>query len=120
MSFPHGVMRTLERVHPTPLYECLVSLLIALCLWQLGSPKLRARVPLGAVCAWGLISTGAMRFMVEFIRANPRLLLGLTEAQMSSIVSIIVGIVLLRSRGLRHPALLQSCLSSSPARSPRP
>jgi phosphatidylglycerol:prolipoprotein diacylglycerol transferase len=41
---------------------------------------------------WYLIFAGAARFCVEFIRLNPRLLLGLSEAQLISLVMIAIGI----------------------------
>src|ERR1700758_3148127 len=37
MSFPNGLVPTSERVHPTPIYELLVALLIAAYLWRRGS-----------------------------------------------------------------------------------
>src|SRR5213078_4842872 len=40
MSYPHGEVPTTERVHPTPVYETLVGLVIFAILW-----RLRARVP---------------------------------------------------------------------------
>ena len=37
MSFPNGLVPTTERVHPTPIYEFLVALLITWFLWRLGA-----------------------------------------------------------------------------------
>ena len=37
MSFPNGIVPTTERVHPTPIYEFLVALLIFWILWRLGA-----------------------------------------------------------------------------------
>ena len=36
MSFPHGLVPTTQRVHPTPIYELIVALLIAGYLWRRG------------------------------------------------------------------------------------
>jgi phosphatidylglycerol---prolipoprotein diacylglyceryl transferase len=41
-----------------------------------------------------LVLTGVARFLVEFIRINPRSFLGMSNAQTASLASTIVGIVL--------------------------
>ncbi|MGB7351879.1 MAG: prolipoprotein diacylglyceryl transferase family protein, partial [Candidatus Acidiferrales bacterium] len=47
------------------------------------------------VFAWYLILTGVARFLVEFIRINPRSFFGMTNAQTASLASIILGVALL-------------------------
>ena len=47
MSFPNGLVPTTQRVHPTPIYELLVALLIAAYLWRRGA-KSGARLPVWA------------------------------------------------------------------------
>jgi phosphatidylglycerol:prolipoprotein diacylglycerol transferase len=42
-----------------------------------------------------LILTGAARFLIEFIRINPRSFFGLSNAQTASLASIIMGVILL-------------------------
>lgn len=49
----------------------------------------------GLVFSTYLILTGIARFLVEFIRINPRSFLGMTNAQLGSLCSIIGGMVLL-------------------------
>lgn len=93
MSFPNGVVPTTERVHPTPIYEFLIWMLIAMILWQLGKKTLGGEAPGRAFCAY-LILTGVARFLVEFIRINPRSFLGMSNAQTASLISILLGIVL--------------------------
>jgi len=44
-------------------------------------------------CAY-LISTGVARFGIEFIRINPKSFLGMSNAQTASLVSILLGIIL--------------------------
>jgi phosphatidylglycerol:prolipoprotein diacylglycerol transferase len=44
-----------------------------------------------------LVLTGIARFLVEFIRINPRSFLGMSNAQAASVVSVIAGIVLFLS-----------------------
>jgi phosphatidylglycerol:prolipoprotein diacylglycerol transferase len=97
MAFPHGVVPTYVRVHPTPLYECALSLIIASALWHRGSPTRRPCAAPGEVFALALIWSGIARFLVEFIRLNPRTLWGLTVAQCIALVSIAAGIGLLRA-----------------------
>src|SRR5215475_6839137 len=94
MSFPNGVVPTTERVHPTPLYEFLIWMLIAVILWRIGKKALNAEAT-GKVFSYYLILTGVARFLIEFIRINPRSFFGMSNSQTASLVSIIVGIVLL-------------------------
>ena len=83
------------RVHPTPIYEFVVGALIAWFLWRRGAQRLRERATPGAILADYLVLTGVARFLVEFIRINPRSAFGvLTNAQVVSLLSIIAGVVL--------------------------
>ncbi|PYT85604.1 MAG: diacylglyceryl transferase [Acidobacteria bacterium] len=93
MSFPNGVVPTTARVHPTPIYEFLIWMLIATILWQLGKKTLGGEAPGKVFCAY-LISTGVARFGIEFIRINPKSFLGMSNAQTASLVSILLGIIL--------------------------
>lgn len=94
MSFPNGVVPTTERVHPTPIYEFLIWMLIAAILWRVGKEALSGEAA-GRVFSYYLILTGVARFLIEFIRINPRSFFGMSNAQTASLVSIILGIVLL-------------------------
>ena len=94
MSFPNGIVPTTERVHPTPIYEFLVALVIFWILWRLGERALKLNAPNGIVFAAYLVLTGIARFLVEFIRINPRSFYGLTNAQAASVVSIVAGVML--------------------------
>ncbi len=156
MSFPHGLVPTTQKVHPTPIYELIVAILIFWWLWNVGGRqvKLRShlqallkgktvksatvvatsrpatpetlalledarrhpmkhewqqwrlrmeartgrlwyRPPIGMVFAEYLILTGVARFLVEFIRINPRSFLGMTNAQTAALGSIILGVILI-------------------------
>ncbi|HLW82812.1 MAG TPA: prolipoprotein diacylglyceryl transferase [Candidatus Acidoferrales bacterium] len=53
------------------------------------------RPPMGMVFAQYLILTGIARFLVEFIRINPRSFFGMTNAQAAGLASILLGIVLI-------------------------
>jgi prolipoprotein diacylglyceryl transferase len=95
MSFPNGVVPTTERVHPTPLYEFFIWLAIAAFLWHMGTKTLRGPKAKGEIFCNYLILTGIARFLIEFIRINPRSFFGMSNAQTASLVSIVLGAVLL-------------------------
>lgn len=94
MSFPRGTVPTTARVHPTPIYELIAACVIAVVLWKLGKKQLSSvgpTEPPGFVFSIYLMTTGAARFLVEFIRINPRSFLGMTNAQLGSLISIVAG-----------------------------
>src|SRR5216683_6401959 len=95
MSFPNGVVPTTQRVHPTPLYEFFIWLVIAAVLWRMGKKTASGARPSGEIFCGYLILTGAARFLIEFIRINPRSFFGLSNAQTASLVSIVIGAILL-------------------------
>lgn len=80
-------------VHPTPIYEFLIWMLIAVVLWRMGKKALSGEAP-GKVFRAYLILTGVARFLMEFIRINPKSFFGMSNAQAASLVSILVGIIL--------------------------
>ena len=90
MSFPNGIEPVFVPVHPTPLYELFAGLAIGWWLWRrAGKPY-----PTGLILGQYLILSGLARFLVEFIRRNPKILWGLSNAQLASAGSVIAGIVL--------------------------
>lgn len=115
MSFPHGLVPTDPgvRVHPTPIYELIVALLIAWVLWRRGAPE-RPK-PVGQLTGEYLILTGLARFLVEFIRINPKIYLGMSNAQVASIGSVIVGAGLI-VWAKKRKALLSRQHAASPVR----
>lgn len=100
MSFPNGLEPTLERVHPTPLYEFAAGLLIGWWLWIRG----RKARPTGWILGEYLVLSGIARFLVEFIRRNPKILWGLSNAQLASAGSVLAGIALI-CWAARRPAV---------------
>jgi phosphatidylglycerol---prolipoprotein diacylglyceryl transferase len=89
MSFPNGLVPTTQRVHPTPIYELIAGLLIGYYLWLRGAkPK-----PLGQITGEYLILSGIARFLVEFIRINPKVYWGMSNAQLASLGSVVAGAV---------------------------
>jgi len=95
MSFPNGVVPTTERVHPAPLYELLIWSAIGWLLWRLGARFLKRPGHAGEIFCYYLILTGVARFLVEIIRINPPWILGLSNAQVASVGSVIAGCALL-------------------------
>jgi phosphatidylglycerol---prolipoprotein diacylglyceryl transferase len=97
MSFPNGVVPTTERVHPAPLYELIIWCAIGAFLWHMGTKALKAGKSgsaKGEIFCNYLILTGVARFLVEIIRINPVWILGMSNAQVASVVSVIAGSVL--------------------------
>jgi phosphatidylglycerol:prolipoprotein diacylglycerol transferase len=92
------------RVHPTPAYEFLVGLLITYLLWKLGEKALAGKLSPGSVLAGFLILSGLARFLVEFIRINPRVFMGMSNAQVASLLSLICGVALWIYLAVTHPA----------------
>jgi phosphatidylglycerol:prolipoprotein diacylglycerol transferase len=91
MSFPNGIEPTFVRVHPTPLYELAAGLAIGAWLWWRGGKKRGT----GAIVGEYLLLSGIARFLVEFLRRNPKVLWGLSNAQLASAGSVLVGIALI-------------------------
>ncbi len=98
MAFPNGLVPTSCRVYPTPLFELFIAIAICWLLWRLGRRHLTTQSSHGSaglIFAMYLILTGLARFLVEFIRINPRSFLGMTNAQVASLVSILAGSALI-------------------------
>jgi phosphatidylglycerol---prolipoprotein diacylglyceryl transferase len=85
--FPGEVVPIDIPVHPTPIYEFLYALVIFAILWKL---RLQPRA-FGWLFFVYLALQSVGRFVVEFIRLNPPVLLGLSEAQLIAVVMFIVG-----------------------------
>jgi phosphatidylglycerol:prolipoprotein diacylglycerol transferase len=94
MSFPNGVVPTTERVHPTPLYEFFIWMLIAWVLWRIGARAVATKKSVGLVFCGYLVLTGIARFLIEIIRLNPRSFFGMSNAQAASVASVLLGLVL--------------------------
>ncbi|HEY8001482.1 MAG TPA: prolipoprotein diacylglyceryl transferase [Solirubrobacterales bacterium] len=86
MAYPDGTVPTDVTVHPTPIYETLTMGLVTYALW-----RLRTRFQPGLLFALYLVLAGAERFLVEFIRRNDDVALGLTQAQLLSVAMIVAG-----------------------------
>jgi phosphatidylglycerol:prolipoprotein diacylglycerol transferase len=93
VAFPEGLPPTTVRVHPTQLYEALALMPIA---WLLFRWRRRG-VPDSAVLGAYLVMTSTVRFLIEFIRINERVALGMTVAQWASLGLVAAGLWLLRA-----------------------
>lgn len=84
IAFPQGAPPTLDKVHPTQLYESAWLFGVTAFLWARRdkSPRLWAEY---------FMLAGIGRFAVEFLRVNPRVVLGLSEAQIISLALFTVG-----------------------------
>jgi phosphatidylglycerol:prolipoprotein diacylglycerol transferase len=100
MAYPNGTVPTDRTVHPTPIYETLAMGLGAWMLWQL-----RDRFRLGVLFAIYLTYAGAERFLVEFLRRNSDVALGLTSAQLESLGMMLAGAVWIAVVRRRHGSL---------------
>jgi phosphatidylglycerol:prolipoprotein diacylglycerol transferase len=88
-------------VHPTPLYEAAAYTLVFAVLY-----RLRKRdYPAPSLFAMYLIGASSARFLVEFIRINPKIAFGLTQAQLIAIVLVVVGVAMLARVRARHPQM---------------
>lgn len=97
MAYPDGTVPIDTPVHPTPVYETLTMGLVAIVLW-----RLRERFRPGILFAIYLLAAGLERFLVEFVRRNSDVALGLTQAQLLSVAMMAAGatwIAVARSRG---------------------
>jgi phosphatidylglycerol:prolipoprotein diacylglycerol transferase len=83
VPYPPGV-----RVHPTPIYEFLQSVLVFGILWAL---RKKEYAP-GTLFWLYLALAGFARLVVEFWRLNPVFAFGLTEAQWFGVLTIIIGL----------------------------
>ena len=86
MAYPDGTVPTTEQVHPTPIYESLTMALVAWVLW-----RLRHSMPPGGVFALWLVLAGTERFLVEFVRRNDTVFVGLTMPQLLSLAMMVGG-----------------------------
>ena len=102
MAYPEGAVPTTEVVHPTPIYETLALGVATVFMW-----RVRDRVRPGMLMALYLLIAGAERLLIEFIRRNDAVLLGLTTAQLVSVgmVAVAVGWIALAGGIRREPQL---------------
>ena len=90
MAFPNGAVPINVPVHPAQLYEAAAAFLIAVALWYM-----QDRLSPASVFGSYLLLSGIARILVEFVRVNNPVLLGLTEAQLLGFASVVIGAALI-------------------------
>jgi len=92
-SYEKGTVPTAPGVlvHPAPLYETAAAILIFIFLW-----RFRKKVNfIGQLFSYYLILSGIERLLIEFIRINPRIIFGLSQAQIVAVFTILAGLIIL-------------------------
>jgi phosphatidylglycerol:prolipoprotein diacylglycerol transferase len=89
IAFPEGSPPTTAPVHPTQLYEILLTLLIFFVLWS----QRKRDLPDWFLMWEFFVLAGLERFLIEFYRINPPVALGLTAAQWVSLGLVVWGLV---------------------------
>jgi phosphatidylglycerol:prolipoprotein diacylglycerol transferase len=118
IPIPEGVSPgTVLAVHPTQLYEVAAMLLAFAVLWSL---RRRGR-PVGWLFGLYLVFAGVERFLVEILRAKDDRFLGaFTLAQLTSVIIVLIGMVILllwrRGSGPSPGSYLETGQKLSPAK----
>ncbi len=88
MAFPNGLPPTVEKVHPTQLYEIIIMGLVFVYLWKIRKRNFKT----GYLFSIYLILAGSERFLMEFIRnTTPSSIPGLSIAQLMAVFIVLVG-----------------------------
>ena len=94
VAFPEGLPPTDVPVHPTQLYEAVPLVFVGWLLirWR------RAGLPDQIVLGRYLLIAGLLRFAIEFLRVNERVLLGLSVAHIASLTVAVIGAAIIATR----------------------
>ena len=87
-QFHGGIVPNNIPCHPTPVYEFILCALICWFLWSIR----KKTTPTGKLFMIYLMLAGVERFVIEFLRPNPRIIFGLSEAQLISSVLFMLGL----------------------------
>jgi len=90
-QYPGGMVPDNTPCHPTPVYELLLGTLGFAILWRLRKKP----YPDGKLFMIYLMLSSTFRFLVEFLRLNPRIIFGLSEAQVISIPLFLAGLLIM-------------------------
>ncbi len=91
VTFPYASPPANYPVHPTQLYETLINISLFFVLVKLIRPRTKRA---GTTFALYLIFAGVERFFMEFIRVNPKVSLGLSSAQFTSMALVMAGLII--------------------------
>jgi phosphatidylglycerol:prolipoprotein diacylglycerol transferase len=86
--YPGGIVPDNTLCHPTPIYEFLICGVLFLILWRVR----KTLQPEGKLFMLYLMFAGGERFTVEFLRLNPRIFFGLSEAQLIALGLFLIGL----------------------------
>jgi phosphatidylglycerol:prolipoprotein diacylglycerol transferase len=92
VTFPNASPPANYPVHPTQLYEAFLNFAFYFILVKVIRPK---TTKVGQTMAIYLMFAGLERFLIEFIRVNPRVWGNLTSAQFTSIGLFCAGLIIL-------------------------
>ena len=95
VAFPSGLPPTDVPVHPTQLYEAIPLVALAVLLTRLRATGTPDRRVFGVY----LLLAGLLRFAIEFLRVDERVLLGLSVAHLAALAAMATGAALLARRG---------------------
>ena len=95
VAFPRGLPPTDVPVHPTQLYEAIPLVGLAVLLTRLRAAGASDQRVFGVY----LLLAGLLRFAIEFLRVDERVLLGLSVAHLASLGAMLAGAALLARRG---------------------
>jgi phosphatidylglycerol:prolipoprotein diacylglycerol transferase len=90
VAFPRGLPPTVVPVHPTQIYEALALIPIA---WLLVRWRRAGKSDFFVLGAY-LTLAGGIRFAIEFLRVDVRVLHGLSVAHLASLAAIVVGAIM--------------------------
>lgn len=93
VAFPQGLPPTTVPVHPTQLYEMAALVALAWLLWRWRRQERADRFVLGGY----LLLAGAIRFLIEFLRVDVRVVGILSVAHLASLLAMALGIGFLGS-----------------------
>ncbi len=101
-------------VQPTPIYELLYSLAIGWWLWKRGGK----RMPLGMLTGAYLVLSGIGRFLVEFVRVNPKLYWGhtMSNAQLAALGTVVVGALMMLLTRKNEAVVAEPLTAAAPER----
>ncbi len=91
VAFPEGLPPTTDRVHPTQLYEAVALVAMTVALVAVRKRGAGDRKVFGMY----LVGAGIIRFLIEIVRVNVVVFLGMTTAQLFSVGLAVAGAALL-------------------------
>jgi phosphatidylglycerol:prolipoprotein diacylglycerol transferase len=98
VAFPEGLPPTVVPVHPTQIYESVALIPIAWLLLRWRRQHVADAVIVGRYC----ILAGSLRFLIEFVRVNVRVVGPFTLAHLVSLALVCAGsLLLLKARNTR-------------------